>query len=181
MKILNVKAVAAAALTTIATLGAANAADMSMAPPAYKAPPPPATYNWTGCYIGGGGGFGWWREDSFVQLSTGQAITGAQTSAGSGLFGQGQGGCDYQFTAPIFNVPAVIGLFGDYEGGDIDGGRVSAAWLEVSANPVRGRSALAPERCSRHAFSLFLTAALPRPTLAESITPPASRVGGPPA
>ena len=119
MKVPNVKALTAAALTTIATLGAANAADMS-APPPYKAPPPPATYSWTGCYIGGGGGYGWWTQDSFVEFN-GIAFTTSNTSGGSGWFGQGQGGCDYQFTAPIFNVPAVIGLFGDYEGGDIDG------------------------------------------------------------
>jgi outer membrane immunogenic protein len=121
MKVVNVKALAAAGLAAIAAIGTANAADMSAPPPAYKAPPPPAAYSWTGCYIGGGGGFGWWREDSFVQLASGQAVTAAVTSGGSGWFGQGQGGCDYQFTTPIFNLPAVIGLFGDYEGGDIDG------------------------------------------------------------
>jgi hypothetical protein len=26
-------------------------------------------------------------------------------------------GCDYQFTAPIFNVSALIGVFGNYEAG----------------------------------------------------------------
>jgi len=120
MKVMNVSVLAAAALTTIAALGTANAADMSMPPPVYKAPAPPTTYSWTGCYIGGGGGYGWWTQDSLVQ-SGGLALTAQDTNGGSGWFGQGQGGCDYQFTAPIFNVPAVIGLFGDYAGGDIDG------------------------------------------------------------
>ena len=118
MKVMKVRVLAAAALTTIAALGTANAADMSM-PPAYKAPAAPV-YSWTGCYIGGGGGFGWWKQDSFVQDGA-FAVTASETSAGSGWFGQGQGGCDYQFTTPIFNLPAVIGAFGDYAGGDIDG------------------------------------------------------------
>ena len=44
--------------------GAAMAADLPMPAPApvYKAPPPPV-YNWTGCYIGGGGGYGMWGQD----------------------------------------------------------------------------------------------------------------------
>jgi outer membrane immunogenic protein len=120
MKVTNAKVLAAATLVTIAALGSANAADMSAPPPAYSAPPPPAAYSWTGCYIGGGGGFGWWTQDSYL-LFNGLPLTASNTNGGSGWFGQGQGGCDYQFTAPIFNVPAVIGLFGDYEGGDIDG------------------------------------------------------------
>jgi outer membrane immunogenic protein len=135
MKVMNVRVFVAATLATIAALGAANAADMSTPPP-YKAPPPPAVYSWTGCYIGGGGGYGWWTHDSYVQDT--MPITASQTDGGSGWFGQGQGGCDYQFTTPIFNLPAVIGLFGDYAGGDIDGRsefpgavggeRESAAW-----------------------------------------------------
>jgi outer membrane immunogenic protein len=120
MKIMNIRVLAAATLATIATLNAANAADMSMPAPVYKAPPPAATYNWTGCYIGGGGGYGWWTQDSFAQAD-GLALTAPNTNGGSGWFGQGQGGCDYQFTTPIFNIPAVMGLFGDYAGGDIDG------------------------------------------------------------
>ncbi len=120
MKIMNVRVLAAATLATIAAFGTANAADMSMPAPVYKAPPLPATYNWTGCYVGGGGGYGWWTQESFVQVD-GLAVTSPNTNGGNGWFGQGQGGCDYQFTAPIFNLPAVVGLFGDYEGGDIDG------------------------------------------------------------
>jgi outer membrane immunogenic protein len=118
MKVMKVKVLVAATLAAIAALGTANAADMST-PPLYSAPAP-AAYSWTGCYIGGGGGYGWWTQDSFVEFN-GVAATVSNTNGGSGWFGQGQGGCDYQFTAPVFNVPAVIGLFGDYEGGQIDG------------------------------------------------------------
>jgi outer membrane immunogenic protein len=138
MKVTSAKFLAAATLATIAALGTANAADMSMPAPAYGAPPSSGAYSWTGCYIGGGGGYGWWTQSSFVQID-GVAETAVNTNGGSGWFGQGQGGCDYQFTTPIFNLPAVIGLFGDYAGGDIDGQssfppgfvgpeRESAAW-----------------------------------------------------
>src|SRR3984885_7009875 len=90
--------------------------------PMYKAPPPPArVYNWTGCYVGGGGGYAIWTPNRFVQTSTGQAVTGSQANGGDGWFGQGQVGCDYQFTAPIFGTQTVIGVFGDYEGGSIHG------------------------------------------------------------
>jgi outer membrane immunogenic protein len=111
----------AAALGTVSAFGAANAADLSVAP-MYKAPPPPApVYNWTGCYVGGGGGYAMWTQNSFVQSGTGQAVSASQSNGGNGWFGQGQVGCDYQFTAPYFGVQTVIGAFGDYEGGSIQG------------------------------------------------------------
>lgn len=116
---MKAKVLAAVTLATIAACGFANAADLPP-PPVYKAPPPPA-YTWSGCYIGGGAGYGWWTQDSFVQLG-GVPITASETNGGKGWFGQGQGGCDYQFNSPIlFNIPLVIGAFGDYEGGNIRG------------------------------------------------------------
>ena len=38
-----------------------------MAPRAYtKAPPPPVAVvaSWTGCYVGGGGGYGMWNQEN---------------------------------------------------------------------------------------------------------------------
>ena len=117
---MKAKILAAAALTTIAACACANAADMPPPPPVYKALPPMA-YSWTGCYVGGGAGYGWWTQDSFVQ-DTGAPVTASTTNGGKGWFGQGQGGCDYQFSSPfLFNVPLVVGAFGDYEGGSIRG------------------------------------------------------------
>ncbi len=59
---------ATAALMTLAAIGFANAADLpAPAPNYYKAPPP--VYNWTGCYIAGGGGYGWWNQDSQVVVT----------------------------------------------------------------------------------------------------------------
>jgi outer membrane immunogenic protein len=126
------KTLAAATLATMAalgaalgtTIGAAKAADLPMpAPaPAYAPPPPPPVYNWTGCYVGGGGGHGMWNQYSYVTTSAvPTGITAPTTNGGEGWFGQGQAGCDYQFTAPIFDAGVVIGLFGDYEGGSISG------------------------------------------------------------
>src|ERR1700678_3910028 len=84
--------------------GSALAADLPLpAEPVYKALPPPV-YNWTGCYIGGGGGYGMWNQDSHVNSPAGVPISLTTTNGGRGWFGQGQAGCDYQFTAPIFTL-----------------------------------------------------------------------------
>jgi opacity protein-like surface antigen len=56
--IMKFRLVTAAALVTLAALGSAGAADLP--PPVYKSvalPPPAPVYNWTGCYVGGGGGY----------------------------------------------------------------------------------------------------------------------------
>ena len=54
------KTLLAASLTGLALLsGSALAADLPPAPQVYKAPPVMApAYNWTGCYINGGFGYG---------------------------------------------------------------------------------------------------------------------------
>ncbi|MGC1357279.1 MAG: porin family protein [Xanthobacteraceae bacterium] len=116
---MKTKVLAIAILATIAAYASANAADLPPPPTVYKAPPPPA-YTWTGCYVGGGAGYGWWNQNSFVQLG-GAPVTASITTGGRGWFGQGQGGCDYQLNPVFFNTPLVIGVFGDYEGGSISG------------------------------------------------------------
>jgi outer membrane immunogenic protein len=115
---------AGAALITLGALGSASAADLPMPAPVSKAPPPPPVYNWTGCYIAGGGGYGMWNQDSqVVATATGAPIFAQVTNGGNGWFGMGQAGCDYQFSLPLgtWNVPVVIGLFGDWDGGSIKG------------------------------------------------------------
>jgi outer membrane immunogenic protein len=116
---MKTKVLAIAILATMAAYGSANAADLPPPPPVYKAPPPPA-YTWTGCYVGGGAGYGWWNQNSFVQVG-GAPVTASITTGGRGWFGQGQGGCDYQLNPVFFNTPLVIGVFGDYEGGSVSG------------------------------------------------------------
>jgi outer membrane immunogenic protein len=121
---------AAAALVTAGILSSANAADLPMPAPAYSAPPMPV-YNWTGCYVGGGGGYAFWQQDSFATLG-GVPVTASESNGGKGWFGQGQVGCDYQFRLPLGSIfgaslfsglspEVVIGAFGDFEGGNING------------------------------------------------------------
>ena len=96
--------------------GSAMAADMKApAPMLMKAPMAPV-YNWTGCYIGGGAGYGMWNQDSFVEDLGHVPLTNTTTSGGRGWFGTAGLGCDYQVSSSI-----VIGAYGDWDFGDIKG------------------------------------------------------------
>ena len=105
---------------TAAFTSSAFAADLPMK----AAPLPPApVYNWTGCYIGAGGGYGLWNQevtgfDGVVQ----ETVT--QTGGGRGWFGTVGGGCDYQFNLGI-GIPGistmVIGALADYDFGSLRG------------------------------------------------------------
>jgi outer membrane immunogenic protein len=143
---MRAKIVAAAALMTLAAFTSASAADLP-APVYYKAPPPPPVYSWTGCYVAGGGGYGWWNQDNqLVVTATGAPVFAQVTNGGRGWFGQGQGGCDYQFNLPLgtWNLPVVIGVFGDWEGGSIRGTQTTPLFLgsenESSSWAVGGRA-----------------------------------------
>ena len=134
---MKTKILATAALMTLAAIGFANAADLPMPAPVYNAPPPPPVYNWTGCYIAGGGGYGWWTQDSqAVVTATGAPVFAQVTNGGKGWFGQGQGGCDYQFNMPLgsWSVPIVIGVFGDWEGGSIRARTATRLRLELKTS-----------------------------------------------
>jgi outer membrane immunogenic protein len=77
-----------------------------------KAPPPapaPVAYNWTGCYIGAGGGYGMYDQESRFRDDSGFASL-QNDNGGRGWFGTVQVGCDYQIGSNI-----VIGAFGDYD------------------------------------------------------------------
>ena len=104
-------------LTALAVAGPAVAADLPARPPV-KAPPAvaPIGYNWTGCYVQGGGGYGLFNQDSFtVDDDTGAATSQRVTNGGRGWFGTVGGGCDVQFGS------WVIGAFGDYDFADLKG------------------------------------------------------------
>jgi outer membrane immunogenic protein len=107
--------------------GAASAADL---PPAHytKAPvavAPVAT--WTGCYIGGGGGYGMWNQENLainnpaLVGATGPIVAFSETttSGGRGYFGTVQGGCDYQFGLGTYQF--VVGGFADGDWGSQKG------------------------------------------------------------
>src|SRR5215470_308034 len=85
----------------LATMGSAGAADLAR--PVLKAPPPPPpAYNWTGCYIGAGFGYGMYDLDTtLVGTIAGVGFVGAPIDqAGRGWYGTAQVGCDYQFVGP---------------------------------------------------------------------------------
>jgi outer membrane immunogenic protein len=113
-------------LTAVAAMtGAASAADLG-ARPYTKAPIAAAPgVNWTGCYIGGGGG-GAITKNDHNDVSNSLALTGfapgtplgPNLSAGaSGWLATVQGGCDYQFAGTNW----VVGAFADYDFMDVNG------------------------------------------------------------
>ena len=110
------KKLAAVTAITFLAVGAASAADMRAAPLPSRAPAPVAvvTYNWTGCYIGAGGGYGMYDQET-QYLVDGFPTGVAVDNGGRGWFGTVQVGCDYQFGN------FVIGAFGDYDFADISG------------------------------------------------------------
>lgn len=97
----------------------ALAADLTPPPvaPVYKAPPP--LPSWTGCYVSGGGGYGVYTANQHFETFPGLVgTTPPQDNGGSGWMGLAGGGCDYQFSLPLFSswTPnIVVGAFGDYD------------------------------------------------------------------
>ncbi|MBR1210145.1 autotransporter domain-containing protein [Bradyrhizobium sp. JYMT SZCCT0180] len=104
----------------------------AFAAPAFAADLPARTYSkapamavtvtdWTGCYVGGGGGYGMWNQENSTSgfgpppIPIGDTIT----TGGRGYFGTVQVGCDYQFAAAGGNF--VVGAFGDYDFASLKG------------------------------------------------------------
>jgi outer membrane immunogenic protein len=119
---------AAVAGATLAMGVAADAADWRV--PVHKGPPPvppaPVT-NWTGCYVGLGGGYGLYNEEtSLVTVSAlpgipvGTTFVDGLTQGGRGWFATAQVGCDYQFSGFLGNN-WVIGAFADADWADLKG------------------------------------------------------------
>jgi len=95
----------------------AMAADMAVKAPIMKAPP--MVYNWTGCYLDGGVGYGLWNQDHSI-TDTNNGITNFQTtSGGRGWLGRFGAGCDIQLSGTFSNF--VVGVFGDYDAMDLTG------------------------------------------------------------
>jgi outer membrane immunogenic protein len=103
------------ALSAVAAFAApALAADMAAKAPLRAAPVAYAP-SWTGCYVGGGGGYGLWNQENtpFIDGPPRTQLTQTTTEGGRGYFGTVQGGCDYQF--PAMGTSFVVGVFGDYD------------------------------------------------------------------
>jgi hypothetical protein len=108
--------------------GSAMAADMKApAPMLMKAPMAPV-YTWTGCYIGGGGGYGMWNQDTYGETPTLTQFTQTTTNGGKGWFGTATVGCDYQVSSSF-----VIGAYGDWDFGNIKGQFTPAATSDVGS------------------------------------------------
>ncbi|MBI5319410.1 porin family protein [Bradyrhizobium sp.] len=117
---------------TGALAGQAIAADMPVkARPA--APVPVAVANWTGCYVGGGGGYGLWYQENtgYIDGPPRVQVTDTFSNSGKGWFGTVQGGCDYQFSTGAWGV--VVGAFADYDFSDINGRR-NDLWFVAVGN-----------------------------------------------
>jgi outer membrane immunogenic protein len=111
---------ALASALLVGSIGSALAADMPMK--ARPAPLPPAP-TWTGCYIDGGWGYGFWNQDQHTETFPGLVSTSfAETrDGGRGWLGRVGGGCDYQLTGAGFFSNFTIGAFGDYDWMDLKG------------------------------------------------------------
>jgi outer membrane immunogenic protein len=133
-------------LTSIALLalnagGSALAADMPVK--ARPLPPPPPVYNWTGCYVGVGVGYGMFNQDREVVSTSGGILAPSfagvidsfafvnnvpagtvlgkkETFGGRGWLGTAQLGCDVQFAGP-FGGNWLIGAFVDGDWSNIRG------------------------------------------------------------
>jgi outer membrane immunogenic protein len=121
---------ASALLGSLLTGSAAQAADMPIRVPE---PQPVAARNWTGCYLGAGGGYGFYNQsretigDGSTALiggnfnlalaaNPGTVLVGNETFGGHGWLVTAQGGCDYQFGGNW-----VIGAFADGDWSDMSG------------------------------------------------------------
>jgi outer membrane immunogenic protein len=124
---MNCSKLLAAAVSAIAGIGAASAADLA-ARPYTKAPPAVIdVYNWTGFYVGGNIGYGWGQADnSFTPLPSAATFVNLlpQTlnSKPQGVIGGGQVGYNWQ------SSKFVLGLEADIQGADITG--------DVTVNPI---------------------------------------------
>jgi outer membrane immunogenic protein len=109
--------IAGALIVSAMFAGSAIAADLKAPAPVYKAPMMAApVFSWTGCYLGGGGGYGMWNQEIVMEDTLLVPFTQSSTSGGRGWFGTAQVGCDYQVSSSW-----VIGAFGDWDFGSLKG------------------------------------------------------------
>ena len=104
-------------IAILATMIAAPALAADMAVKAATGTPLATT--WTGCYVNGGAGYGFFRQDQH-EFAPGQNFPNA-TTGGSGWLGAVGGGCDYQFSPASGWGNWVVGAFADYDLMDLRG------------------------------------------------------------
>jgi outer membrane immunogenic protein len=107
------KKLAVAGLVCVAFAAPVRAADLPVKVPVHRAPP--ATANWTGCYLGGNIGYGWapakWTDGGVAYAS----------HTADGVVGGGQIGCDYQ------RERWVIGIQGMFDASAMKGSSINWA------------------------------------------------------
>jgi outer membrane immunogenic protein len=149
------KLVLASAVLPLLAAGSAMAADMPTRTPTYKAPPPVAVFSWTGCYIGGHGGYARAQANHGVSFDDAnespEFFFTNNFSPSSGVYGF-QGGCNYQSGRYVF------GIEGDYSWTNAsqsfafaepaaNGGDTAAFNIKLqSLASVRGRVGIADDR-----------------------------------
>jgi outer membrane immunogenic protein len=106
------------ALIALALTGSANAADMPVKAPVYKAPPPVPAYNWTGFYIGGYGGGAWGgsvsSSDPCVANTGGAFAQGTCYSVTGGGFDAPGSGRNYFPASYSLRSSAIAGVTAGY-------------------------------------------------------------------
>jgi outer membrane immunogenic protein len=110
------------ALSAVAALSApALAADMAAKAPMMPAPVATGP-SWTGCYVGGGWGYGMTNNESFLVTDPGLVRASTDlTQGGRGWLATVQGGCDFQFALGGFGNRFVAGAFVDGDWTNIRG------------------------------------------------------------
>ena len=135
------KAILALVAATAFT-GSAFAADLARkAPPMAPPPPPPPTF--TGCWVGGGVGYGLFDQENtdfntFGFFEAPLQITDRLDTGGRGWLGRIGGGCDYQFSF-LGNQQWVIGGFADYDWTNLRGNLVSPTIEGVGEEKMRNQ------------------------------------------
>jgi len=133
-----------ASVVAISMLSAGTSFAADLPVKARPAPPPVVAPSWTGCYLGGGGGYGMFNQKRDViatlpNFSTlgasgpnsvalglvatpGAVVTPNETFGGEGWLATVQGGCDYQFATSGWGN-WVIGAFADADWDGLRGDR----------------------------------------------------------
>jgi outer membrane immunogenic protein len=123
-------------LMAIAALSALASPAFSADLPIKAVRPAPLPMTWSGCYVGAGGGYGMWSQDTYLEDYPGLArFSAISTSGGRGWFGTAQVGCDYQVASSW-----VIGAFADWDFGSIKGQYGGATEFEGNGQEKLSRS-----------------------------------------
>ena len=119
MRVMKKLLLGSVAFVALIAANAASAADMAIKA-APRTPVPVAT-TWTGCYVNGGAGYGFFRQEQHASVPFVGEVLLDETAGGSGWLGKIGGGCDYQFSPASGCGNWVVGAFADYDFMDLRG------------------------------------------------------------